>query len=125
MKAVFDTNILIDQLNGVAQAAAVWAAYVDRVINRVTCMEVLAGASTSMQEEQDARALLGSFRIVELDAVLAESVVTLRKAHHKKIKLPDAIIYATAKREACSLITRNTKDFGSAAGDVIEPYVLP
>ncbi len=124
MKAVFDTNILIDQLNGVAQAAAVWAAYVDRVINRVTCMEVLAGANTP-QEEQDARALLGSFRIVELDAVLAESVVTLRKAHHKKIKLPDAIIYATAKREACSLITRNTKDFGSAAGDVIEPYVLP
>ncbi len=124
MKAVFDTNILIDHLCGIAQAAAAWASYPDKIISRITFMEVLAGAD-SPQEEQAARSLLASFRIVELDGTLSESVVTLRKSHHKKIKLPDAIIYATAKSEACPLITRNIKDFGTAAGDVIEPYVLP
>ncbi len=123
MKAVFDTNILIDHLCGLAQAAAAWAAYTDKLISRITFMEVLAGADTP-QEDQDARTLLASFRIIELDSSLSESVVALRKNHPKKIKLPDAIIYATAKSETCPLITRNIKDFGIAAGDVIEPYVI-
>lgn len=124
MKAVFDTSILIDHLCGQAQAAASWGSYTDRVISRITFMEVLAGADTT-QEEMDARTLLSGFRIVELDGALSERVITLRKSHHKKIKLPDAIIYATAKVETCPLVTRNVKDFGAAAGDVIEPYVLP
>jgi len=123
MKAVFDTNILIGHLCGVAQAAAAWASYTDKIISRITFMEVLVGAATP-QEEQAARSLLASFRIVELDGSLSESVVTLRKSHPKKIRLPDAIIYATARSEACPLITRNTKDFGTAAGDVIEPYII-
>lgn len=123
-RAVFDTNILIDHLCGHAQAEQSWLAYQQRLISRITFMEVLAGADTS-QEETVARVLLSSFQIIELDGPLSESVVTLRKNHPKKIKLPDAIIYATAKRENCPLITRNPKDFGSAAGDVIEPYVLP
>lgn len=124
MKAVFDTNILIDNLCGHAQAEVCWRPYKDRIISRITFMEVLAGADTP-QEEQSARALLSAFRIVELDAALSESTITLRKTHPKKMKIPDAIIYATAKSEACPLITRNTKDFGTAAADVIEPYLLP
>ena len=124
MKAVFDTNILIDHLSGVPEAAASWSAYTDRIISRITWLEVLSGADTP-QEELDARSLMAGFRLVELDGPLSERVLIVRKAHHKKIKLPDAIIYATAKSEACRLITRNTKDFGIAAGDVIEPYTLP
>jgi len=124
MKAVFDTNILIDHLSGITQAAATWAAYPDRIISRITWLEVLSGADTP-QEDQDARALLAGFRLVELDGPLSERVLTVRKSHPRKIKLPDAIIYATAKSESCPLITRNTKDFNSGAADVIEPYVLP
>ena len=42
---------------------------------------------------------------------VAEEAVRLRKEHH--LKLPDAIIYATARAHGCLLVTRNTKDFSA------------
>ena len=124
MRAVFDTNILIDHLGGHPQAAQSWASYPERLISRITFLEVLVGADTP-EEEADARALLNSFQIVELGATLSEEVLHVRKTYPKKLKLPDAIIYATARSESCPLITRNSKDFPANTGDVIEPYVLP
>ncbi|MCP5540176.1 MAG: PIN domain-containing protein [Akkermansiaceae bacterium] len=124
MKAVFDTNILIDALNGIADAAATWASITDRVISRITWLEVLAGADPG-PEEDDARDLLSQFRLVELNGDLAERVLALRRSHPRRIKLPDAIVYATAKAEACPLITRNSRDFERGDGDVETPYTLP
>lgn len=46
--------------------------------------------------------------------------IQLRK--NLKIKLPDAIIYATAKFKNTKLITRNTKDFSPKLKDVKIPY---
>ena len=43
MKALFDTNILIDYLNGRDEAQRELAAYRQRLISIVTWMEVLAG----------------------------------------------------------------------------------
>jgi predicted nucleic acid-binding protein len=124
MKALFDTNILIDHLCGHPQAEAFWTPYTDRLISRITVMEVMAGADTA-QEEQAARTLLATFRIVELDAPLSETTISLRKSHPKKMKLPDAIIYASARSQSCPLVTRNVQDFGGVGSDVIEPYILP
>lgn len=42
----------------------------------------------------------------------------------KKIKMPDAIIWATAKVSGCGLVTRNTKDFKKSESDVFIPYTL-
>lgn len=121
LKGVFDTNILIDYLNGLAQAAAEIARYHDKIISRVTWMEVLVGIKA--HEEPPVRAFLGTFRIVELTPPIAEEAIRLRR-NVGKIKLPDAIIYATAKSEACTLITRNTRDFDPAAADVLSPYTI-
>ena len=123
MKAVFDTNILIDYLCGRPEAAATLAAYTEKLISRITWMEVLVGVKAA-SEEPLARQFLGSFRVIELSPVLAESAVALRRTAAPRLKLPDAIIYATAKAEACPLVTRNTRDFGAAASDVVEPYRL-
>jgi len=39
------------------------------------------------------------------------------------MKLPDAIILATAQVHRRSLLTRNTKDFSGISG-VVTPYIL-
>ena len=123
MKAVFDTNILIDFLNGHAAASSTLATYTDKIISRITWMEVLVGAKDS-SDEAIIRSFLGTFRVAELSASVAEKAVQLRRNDAPKLKLPDAIIYATAREEACNLVTRNTKDFSSSATDVAAPYVV-
>lgn len=124
MKAVFDTNILIDYLCGRPEAKAALAAYAVKLISRITWMEVLAGVKIPT-EETLARQFLASFQVIELTPVLAESAILLRRTATPRLKLPDAIIYATAKAESCPLVTRNTRDFSPAAPDVVEPYQLP
>ena len=47
MIAVFDTNIIIDALNGVAAADAEYSRYERVLISRITWMEVLVGAPCS------------------------------------------------------------------------------
>ena len=121
MNGVFDTNILIDYLNGRAEAATAISQRNDRIISRVTWMEVLVGVKP--QDEQAVRAFLGTFKIVEVSPAVSEEAVRIRKTV-SKMKLPDAIIYATAKTEGCDLITRNTNDFDPTAPDVVAPYTI-
>ena len=123
MKGVFDTNILVDFLNGESRAAALIGAYTDKVISRITWMEVLVGALTP-SDQATVRSFLGTFRLAELSPTISETAVNLKRSHTPKLKLPDAIIYATAKEEACSLVTRNTKDFPATAADVTVPYTI-
>ena len=121
MKGVFDTNILIDYLNGHAKAAAEICKHTEKIISRVTWMEVMVGVKPA--DEASVRTFLGSFTIAELTPAISEEAVRIRKTK-SKIKLPDAIIYATAKMESCNLLTRNTNDFDVAAPDVVAPYTL-
>jgi hypothetical protein len=53
--------------------------------------------------------------------ILLKEAVLLREKYG--MKLPDAIILATAQSRNCPLISRNTKDFAGIAG-VISPYQL-
>ena len=82
-------------------------------------MEVMTGAKTAVDEEVR-RAFLGHFRLLPLSAQIAEEAVALRRKH--RLKLPDAIIWATAKSESCLLVSRNTKDFPKGQPGVRFPY---
>ncbi len=121
MKAVFDTNILIDYLNGTPQAAKELAQYDVKVISIITYMEVLAGANSD-EEEKIIKAFLLNFEIHPLSQEIADKTIQLRRQH--KRKLPDAIIYATAKIENSILVTRNTRDFDPSQPDLRLPYQL-
>lgn len=121
MKAVFDTNILVDFLRGVPQAKEEIARYSTPLISIVTWMEILVGAS-SAKEEELLKKFLGRFTLHGLGQEIAERAVSIRK--DMRIKLPDAIIWATAKTESCLLVTRNVKDFDENSVDVRVPYVL-
>jgi len=123
MTGFFDTNILIDFLNGVTEAQIATAPYSIRLISRITWMEVLAGVKDTPGEDI-ARSFLAQFEIVELSADVAEAALTLRRHHVPKLKLPDAIILASARMHGSRLITRNHKDFPQSSPDVHMPYTL-
>ena len=123
MRGVFDTNILIDYLSGVPAAKALLARYADPVISRITWIEVLVGCDAG-PEEKAARLFLSGFRTIDVDGPVSEAACTIRRGL-KKIRLPDALILATAQLEKCDLITRNTKDFPAGSPEVLVPYTLP
>lgn len=120
MRAVIDTNIVVDYLRGVAQARTELALYQSPAISVISWMEVMAG--TTPQTESAVRAFLQSFDILEIDAQTAEHAVLLRKT--RRIKLPDAIIWAAAQVHQCLLVTRNTRDFDPNEPGVRVPYTL-
>jgi predicted nucleic acid-binding protein len=118
--ALFDTCILIDYLRGVVQARAECDRHGDRAISIVTWMEVLAGATEANEEET--RGFLGNFEVLALTREVAEGAVRIRK--RRRLKLPDAVIQATAESEGRVLITRNTRDFPAGTAGVRVPYTL-
>jgi predicted nucleic acid-binding protein len=120
MIAVFDTNIVIDALNGVADADDEYSRYERILISRITWMEVLIGAEGDDSELRDF--LETQFEIIPLDLAVSETAVQLRREH--RLRLPDAIIWATARVNNAVLVTRNTKDFKLDWDGIRLPYTL-
>jgi predicted nucleic acid-binding protein len=118
VKALFDTNVLIDYLNGVKDARVELARFEDKAISIVTWMEVMVG--TTPANEAGTRAFLAGFAHLPIDEQVAERAVALRR--DKRIKLPDAIVWATAQTSDRLLVTRNTKDFAADEPGVRVPY---
>jgi hypothetical protein len=121
MRAIIDSDVLIDYLQGVEAARAELARYPKREISILSWMEVLAGADTA-EEEQDCRRFLSTFTIHPLSVEVAAEAVKLRR--RVRLRLPDAIIWATAKTQSCLLVTRNTKDFPASDPGVRVPYTV-
>jgi predicted nucleic acid-binding protein len=121
MTGFFDTTILIDFLNGVPEAQVATATYSRRCISRITWMEVLAGVKGTPGEDI-ARTFLAQLEVVEMNEDVAEAALTIRRHHVPKLKLPDAIILASARLLGTRLITRNTRDFPGDSADVHVPY---
>lgn len=120
VKALFDTNILIDFLNAVPQAREELARYDERAISIVAWMEVMVGAPPEL--EMATRNFLAGFAIIPIGSEVAERAVLLRRRHG--VKLPDALIWASADIHSLLLVTRNTKDFGADVPGVRVPYTL-
>ena len=119
MKALFDTNILIDYLNGVEASKAELDRYRERLISVVTWMEVLVGGRTDAEMDV-IDMFLHDFRIVEITRGIAREAVDIRRS--RRIRLPDALVWAAARGESALLVTRNTKDFPRDEPGVRVPY---
>jgi predicted nucleic acid-binding protein len=119
-KVLFDTNILIDHLNGIDLAGVEIRRSPDRAISIITWMEVMAGSNS--EDESRIRAFLTAFRCLPITPDVAERSFLVRK--QRKLKLPDAIILATAERSDRLLITRNSRDFPADDPGVRIPYRL-
>jgi predicted nucleic acid-binding protein len=119
LNALLDSDILLDFLDGHAAAAREIARYHECCVSIISWMEILAGARTQTDEDVR-RGFLGHFRLVPLTAQVAEEAVKLRREY--RLKLPDAIIWASAITENCLLVSRNKKHFPANRASVRFPY---
>ena len=120
MRALLDTNILVDYLNGIEAARAEIARYRSPAISPISWMEVMVG--TAADRDAPVRGFLASFRQVEIGATVAERAVVVRR--QRRIRLPDAIIWASAESISALLVTRNSKDFPPEEPGIRIPYRL-
>jgi predicted nucleic acid-binding protein len=66
--------------------------------------------------------MLLNFQLALLAPGVAERAVIIRRG--SRIKLPDAIIMATAESEGRVLITRNTRDLPASTRGIHIPYTI-
>jgi predicted nucleic acid-binding protein len=71
-------------------------------------------------EEKVVREFLREFRLIEISTPVMELSVQIRRM--KKMKLPDAIIAASALHHDLILVTRNIKDFKNTAVKTVDPF---
>lgn len=119
MRAIIDSDVLIDYLQGLDKAKREIERYSEPEISIVSWMEVLAGAD-SQEEEAATRQFLSRFNICHVTIEVADEAVRLRKKF--RVRLPDAIVWATARVKGCLLVSRNSKDFPMKEPGVRIPY---
>jgi predicted nucleic acid-binding protein len=120
VRALFDTNILLDHLNSIPASSAELKRYAGSAISIVTWMEVLVGADAGT--EAKLRAFLNEFTVVGLDADIAERAIVLRRTY--RLKIADAIIWASAQVHGMLFVTRDAKDFPKGDPGIRIPYRL-
>lgn len=121
-----DSNAVIDYLSGVLPGPRM--DFLNEIVNDVprvsviTQIEVLGYNAPSAAHE-----LLTGFmydaEIIQLSEAIVNQTIEIRKKY--KIKLPDAIIAATALNNGFILISRNLNDFKNIVGlTVIDPHAF-
>jgi toxin FitB len=90
-------------------------------VSDISLMETLGFAFTDPAEKQETEALLNVLiRLPIADSVVMK-VIELRQS--RRMKLPDAIIAATAVLNDCIIVTRNIADFTGLDGqEVLNPF---
>jgi predicted nucleic acid-binding protein len=121
MRAVFDSDVLIDYLQGYPKAAQELDRYSQLEISIISWMEVMAGTETPAEEDA-CREFLSRFTIHQPTLDIATEAVAIRKS--SKLRLPDAIVWATARVNNCLLVTRNAKDFPRNEPGIRIPYQI-
>ncbi len=104
---LLDTNVVIGLLNGDAVCTALMqsanCSLADIAVSQITRMELLGFAGLAAAEVQTLQNLLAAVRVILLDEAIELHTIALRRQH--KIKLPDAIIAATAASRGLVLLS--------------------
>ena len=117
----FDTNIIIDALARRPQALAELRRASRPWISRVTWIEVLAGVPAPARVETEQ--YLAHYSVRELSPEISRRAADLR-FNRRSLKLPDAVILASAQDHGAILVTRNAKDFPASMPGIRVPYTL-
>jgi len=104
LKKVLDTNAILYLLGGKLAQPLPTGAYFVSVISE---MELLSYPSLDEAALNQVRAFLSDVTVVELSEQVRELAIGLRRRH--MLKLPDAIVAATALSLQAQLITNDVK----------------
>lgn len=118
-KALFDSNVII-----YLSKREIPLSFVDQFdalfVSIITYMEILGYPFSNPKEELFIKELLSVFQTIFIDQRIADITVDIRKKN--RIKLPDAIISATAISESLELVTRNVDDFSKINVKITNPF---
>ena len=119
MRYLLDTNTIIYYLQHHFSEGA--AMFVEELLTTskphlsvITEIELLCWKTATPNDIQILKNFISDATVIELERSIKYKTVDIRKAH--RIKLPDAIIAATAFVYDLTLITRNVSDFNDIAG---------
>mgnify|MGYP006266553437 CR=1 FL=1 len=108
-KGLLDSNVIIYASKGELDMDDLTLSYASLYISIINYVEVAGYQFDNEEEEAAVLAILSQIPTIDLDMEMAQRAVAYRKK--KKIKLPDALILATARQIGADLLTFNTKDF--------------
>ena len=124
MRNLIDTNVWIDALSGRLSSTAFLKISVQADLagySAITRLELFGLPGLKGEEESKISEILKPFVEIAVDSAIIDRAIGVRRA--RRIKVPDAIIAATALERSCSLITRNIEDFkGITDLVIIDPY---
>lgn len=121
---LIDTDIIIDHLRGVGNFSTI----IDDESNNKCHISVISMAEVYSNlfpnEYEVVEMLLSVLKIVNLDSIIAKLAGNYRMKFYRShgLKLPDAIIAATAKITETILVTKNLKHFPMDDIQKIKPY---
>ena len=110
-KGVLDSNTIIFASKQLIDTEELLSRYDELYVSIVTYMEVYGYEFANSNEKDLIDELFANLEVVEVNQTIADQAVIYRKNKIKKIKLPDAIILATAKFLDADLLSDDWDDF--------------
>jgi len=119
---IFDTNILIYLSKYTLSLQKILSQ--PAKISVITKIEALGYKFENQEEHRLLVNICNELPVISISEAITDATIDLRMNH--KIKLPDAIIYATALVEGLPLLTNNIDDFKKLGNKVklIDPFNL-
>jgi predicted nucleic acid-binding protein len=124
VRYLIDSNIWLYAAAGKEEAvdfldvavAAEWAGY-----TAISRLELFGYPDLKRGDDEKLKSLLACFTEMEVSTAVIDKAIEVRR--RRRVKVPDAIIAATALLMHAKLVTRNVEDFkGIEALEVIDPF---
>lgn len=108
-KGLLDSNVIIDLSKGNLLTEDLVKDYDSLYTSIISYVETLGYSFSDEEERAVVLSVLNQVEIVDLNQTIADIAIQYRQ--RRKIKLPDALVLATAKHLEADLVTSDIHDF--------------